>query len=646
MIADLEMAKQTKGEALHSQELPSSERRSVKTRWVFSPEVYVFLGVFALRLFVLVRLTESPFLLPEAGDSQFYNDWALRILRGQWTDHAAFYGLPLYAYLLAGIYKIVGYNPFVPGLLQAALEGGTAVLLYQLGQALYGGEANSPRGQIVGLIAAVTWGGFQAAAAFSVILMPTSWLVFVFWYCVWLIVKRRSVPSRWGLLAMGALMGFTAMGIATILFLVPLAIAAIFLRWPDRLPRQSVGTLVLLAGVLLGTSPAWMHNYFVAQDPVFLSAHGGVNLWIGNNPIATGYPRFPPGLHASQQAMLKDSITGAEQAAGHRLKRSEVSSYWSGKARAWITHHPLKWIRLLGTKVTKFWNAFQYDDLSIISALRDEGVLFPGLRFGLVAALAIPGFFLTCRRFPLSNWVAAAVLLHLLSLLPVFVTERYRLAAVPGLLLFAAIGIWELWNNLVTGGYHRIALYVGLLVASTWFVSLPQREPSLWALDSYNSGLRALQTNNLASADRKLNFAYAYSPQNAELNFALGNLRLAQGNVSAAKRFYLATLRLDPRHEGSYNNLGVIALNEKRWDLAVNFFTQALELEPHDSKTLYLLAQTHFQAGDLATARIRVEQAIKLIPNQPDFLSLHGEIEEKMNSTPSPRIKRSLHPTR
>jgi 4-amino-4-deoxy-L-arabinose transferase-like glycosyltransferase len=589
--------------------------------------VYLFLGVFALRLFVLVRLADSQFLLPDAGDSQFYNDWALRILRGHWTQHTAFYGLPLYAYLLAGIYTIVGYNPFVPGLLQAALEGGTAVLIYQLGRAVFGGKESSRRGQVVGLLAALSWGAFQPAAAFAVILMPTAWLVFIFWFFVWLIVKRRSRPNLWGVLAMGALLGFTAMGVATILFLVPLAVAALFLRWPDRLGRQITGALVLLAGVVLGASPAWLHNYLVARDPVFLSAHGGVNLWIGNNPMATGYPRFPPGLHAGQQAMLKDSITTAEAAMGRPLKHSEVSRYWSNKAREWIRENPLVWARLLGTKVMNFWNAFQYDDLSIISALRDEGVIFPGLRFGLVAALAIPGFCLAWKRFPLSSWVAAAVVLHMISLLSVFVTERYRLAAVPGLLLFAAAGTWELWNNLVTGNYHRVALYLGLLAASTGFVSLPQREPSLWALDSYNSGLRAMQSKDLTSAERRLDLAYAYVPQNAELNFALGNLRLAQGNISAAKGFYLATLRLDPRHEGSYNNLGVLALGEDRWELAQKLFTQALRQTPDDAKTRYLLARALYGAGDIAGARREIEHACTLAPKQPEFLKFRDQLE-------------------
>src|SRR6266446_9569981 len=88
----------------------------------------IFVAVFLLRLINLARIANSPFLLPSRGDMHFYNDWAQRILRGELTEHLAFYGMPGYAYLLALLYRIFGFNPFIPGLLQAGLDAGTAVL--------------------------------------------------------------------------------------------------------------------------------------------------------------------------------------------------------------------------------------------------------------------------------------------------------------------------------------------------------------------------------------------------------------------------------------------------------------------------------------------------------------------------------------
>src|SRR6516164_9671508 len=80
----------------------------------------IFLVVFALRLWSLIRLTHSSLLVPSRGDMHFYNDWAKQILHGQFVQRLAFYGLPGYAYLLAFLYRLVGENPFVPGMLQAA----------------------------------------------------------------------------------------------------------------------------------------------------------------------------------------------------------------------------------------------------------------------------------------------------------------------------------------------------------------------------------------------------------------------------------------------------------------------------------------------------------------------------------------------
>jgi hypothetical protein len=609
------------------------------------PATYLFAGVFLLRLLVLARLTASPFLLPTRGDMHFYNDWAQRILRGELTDHVAFYGLPGYAYLLAFLYKLFGYTPFIPGLLQALLDSGTAVLIYWFTLRVFPTERRTSAGpttrgwrfiatrepEVVAVIAALGWAFFVPAQAYSAILMPTAWFVFAFWFVVWRTVRKDSGPTPKECLLLGMLVGLTAVTVATILFLIPLVVAALFLKRKanNGQPwcRFSLGAALLFFGVVAGTSPCWIYNYFVARDPVVLSAHSGINFWIGNNPKANGYPRFPPGLRAGQAAMLEDSITTAESAAGHSLKRSEVSAYWSRKARNYIANHPSEWLGLLLTKLRNFWNAFQYDDLSIITSLREEHVILPGLYFGIVAAFAIPGMLLGWRFSPVSRWLTAAILLQMMAVLTVFITERYRLPIVPGLLVFAAFGLSIFWRNFVARQYGRAAGYLTLLVASIIAISWPQHDPSLWALDAYNSGWQALESGNLTLAEQKLSVARSYVPTNPETNFALGNLKLAQGKNGAAFSFYLATLKYDENHRGALNNLGVMALDANRYDVAEMWLQRAERLDPRNAKTHFLLAKVSLAKGNRPAAQLEIDTAIRLRPGQREFKQLRQQIE-------------------
>jgi len=600
------------------------------SRLRLQPAHYVFAAVLLVRLFVLGRLAGSAFLLPTRGDMHFYDDWAQKIVGGQLTDHHAFYGLPGYAYLLAGLYKLCGYNPYIPELLQSLLDAGTATLLYKISVALVP-QSGGRRGQIVGLMAAAAWAFCVPAQTYAAVLMPTAWFIFVFWFILWRIIKSQTSPDWWEALLLGLLAGVTATAIATILFLIPLLFCAIGLKpsVPARSHFRIVGCALVLLGVAIGTSPCWLHNYFIARDRVLLSAHSGINFWIGNNPDANGYPRFPPGLRAGQAAMLQDSIDVAESAAGHPLKRGEVSQFWSAKAHDYIANYPLAWLRLLGLKLHNFWSAFQYDDLSIITNLREQGVTLPGIYFGLFAALALPAMILTWNAAPLGRWITGAIFLQMLALLPVFTTERYRLPIVPGLAVFAAFGLVTLFSNFATGNLRPVLSYAMLLMVSTLFVSWPQREPSLWALDAYNSGWQALESGNLSLAERKLELARAYVPDNAETNFALGNLKFAQNDAATASSFYLTTLRLDPRHRGAINNLGVIALDASEFDTAEKWFRRAEDVDPRSAKTHFLLAKALVGKNDRVNARAEIEAAIALKPDQPEFNSLKQQIEHE-----------------
>ncbi|MGB8168184.1 MAG: hypothetical protein WCF18_11875, partial [Chthoniobacteraceae bacterium] len=263
------------------------------------PTLVVFLVAFAVQLFVLVRFSQSVHFLPSSDDMKFYNDWAIRISRGEWTDHQAFYGLPGYAYCLAAIYMVLGkWGIFLTvalvGILQALMSAGIAAVIYQLAAGAFSrekGEAadtlTDARPRVIGIAGALAWIAFTPAHAFSAILMPTVWLVLAYYSCV-LCAQTTQESSWWKPWAfVGVFCGAVAMLVATILFAVPLLVVAIALSVERgaalrlRLPRIGLAIATLVAGIYIGASPAWIHNYFIAREPVMLSAHSGINFWIG-----------------------------------------------------------------------------------------------------------------------------------------------------------------------------------------------------------------------------------------------------------------------------------------------------------------------------------------------------------------------------
>lgn len=604
---------------------------------------WVFLFTFLLRFFALSRLADSPYFLPKSSDMKFYSDWALHITNGQLTSGESFYGLPGYAYFLAAIFTLVGFDPFFVGVLQAAADGVTACFLCQIATVTFGEtKKSSPsqthcgsvsNGTLIGCLAGLAWAFYQPAQTFSIVLMPTSWLAMVFWGCIYWILKTRSqaVCRPWA--AMGLLIGATSMVIATILFLLPIIIWAIAVRVQGA-ARKCAAILILVFAVLIGMSPCWIHNLFVAKEPVLLSAHSGLNFFIGNNALSNGYPKTPPGMSADQEQMLADSITLAEKASGHPLKHYEVSRYWSEKANHFIHQNFQSWLRLMGLKLKNFWNAFQYDDLSLITHFSLDRIIFPGFRFGFIAALGLAGMVSVGFKHPKALWIVAAICLHMTALLTVFITERYRLAAVPGLCLLGATFVVELWDSLLCRKWAK-GLGLGAIgIATTFLVSIPQSDESLWILDYYNIGANSTRAGELDKAQRNLEQAFAYDPTNADTNFALGNLWLEKNDHVQAKFFYQRTLQAEPTHAKAWNNAGVLAMQEERWALADKLFSHCLANAPKDAKAHFLAARTKLELKDLQGAQKEIKAALELSREEKAFQELDQKIKAAVAQRP------------
>ena len=642
----------------------STFSKSPESLWSrIPPAFWVFLAAFLCQFVVLNLIASSHHFLPDSDDMKFYDTWAHK-LNGElpWRPNepnapgTAFYGMPGYSYTLAAIYTATGgydheYSPYLVAQLQAVLHALTAMFIFLLGRAIFGEKG---RGTVIGALGAAGWVAFTPAQVFSAILMPTAWIVCAFWGLIyWLVRLSESGRVSWWRpwLWMGLLMGAVALMVTSILMLIPLVIVAIALsvgrgRGLGRRVLSSVGAVaVLLGGVYTGCSPAWVHNYFYAHDRVLFSAHDGLNYYIGNHAEANGYTKIPPILRAAQESLLLDSLSIPERELGRPLKRSEVSAYWKAKGQAFIHEHPAAWLRLMGVKFANFWNNYQYDDLSILKLLRDEGVVPPGLRFGFAGALALPAMLLCFWRWPRSRWVVAACLFHMGAVLMVFITERYRMAAAPGLLLLGAGGLYFLWENLASRRWLAAAVYLIALAGAGWFASVPQTDITLYSLDYYKAGIRATEAAQslqeqkgdprdiaafLDRAQRNLETAYGYIPTNSENSLALGNVWMTRGDLTRAESCYRRAIALAAQtphaSDGALNNLGVILLQQKRWPEAEPLFLAAIKAEPEAAKTWYLLALSRKEQGKRAAAAEAVATAIQLDPTRPEFQKMRDEL--------------------
>jgi tetratricopeptide (TPR) repeat protein len=607
--------------------------RTIPAGQITRSSLWVFLATILLRAIPLILFADSPFSAPDDGDMAFYHAWALRFLGGQWSDGKAFYGLPGYPALLAAIYKLVGIDFLVVGSMQLLADAATGVIIFLLAHLALEtgrGHRSGPGGKAVAALpfaAALAWAILQPSVAYSLILMPTSWAIFGYWALI-LVLVRRGGESGAGLpFWIGCCAGFLAMMVATVLAVVPLA-AIVAVANPVPWRRRALAVCALALGVGVGSSPCWVHNRFVAGEPVFLSAHSGLNFFVGNHPDSNGYPRSPGGLRSTQAEMLADSIRVAEQALGRALTRAEVSAFWSGRANRWIKAHPGAWARLLAVKIANFWNAFEYDDLSALTIFREREILLPGTTFGLLAWLGMPGLALAMMGGNRSGRiVAGGVLFQLAALLPVFVTERYRLPAAPGLIVLAATAVAA--GIGVVGGREikRGSWFLALLIGSAVLVGWPRDRAGLAVHDLHNAGCADVAAGDFESAEKKLLRAAALRPDDAEIQYSLGNLRAKQRRAQEAKGFYRRAVEIDPLHGRAWNDLAILALAEGNHAVAASFIARAVELLPGDAAARYVKAVAFGGAGDRATAIEAAREAVRLDPSQPVFRELLMQLD-------------------
>lgn len=423
----------------------------------------VFLLALAFRaLYLWGQAAHNPTFAWPLQDCLAHHDWAQKITGGEGMGETPFFRAPLYYYLLAFVYQLFGPSVAAAKILSIVLGAATCYLIARLGNHL-GGFAT---GFVAGLLAALYW-PFVYFDSHLLSAGVESFLNVGFLLLLLTAVKRENLPL---FLAAGIVWGLSAITRPIVLAVTPGIVLWIWFVVGGRAKWKRWLTVCAALGLggCLAVLPVTIRNAVVGGEAVLVASNGGVNFYIGNNPHTNGYSAIVPGTRADWEGGYEDTHRIAEDALGRRLTESEVSSFWFDRATDWIGEHPGAWSALLGKKLRLFWSPTEISNNAPIGFFAEMAPISALFWFGFPLLTLLAAASLTVRRGPQRGWALLAIFggLYMVTVVTFFVPARFRLPALPVLIVFAASGLTALPALVKTQRHGRLAAYVIVALAA------------------------------------------------------------------------------------------------------------------------------------------------------------------------------------
>ncbi len=581
-----------------------------------------------IRLVFVIQWHDLPYGAFPILDADAYDKAAQAIASGDLLRPRAFYQSPLYSYLLGFFYALFGRSFFLVSLLGAFLDAGTVAVLTLFTRRAFG----LPAAGLTALLAAL----YRPMIFYSAPPMKEPLALFLLSLFMLFGLKALEENKRKNAALAGLFLGLGTLARSNALLLAPMFI---FLAFAKRKKKSfpNIGIFILM--LFLAIAPATIHNAIVSGDFVLTSYAGGFNLYIGHNPSANGVNAYPPEVSTDPMQEELNAFWIAQQTTGHDIKPSEISAFWRKKAVAYILANPWQEIVLLKNKIEAFFNGgerFDNYDPNFIAA-----------HFGTLLAWPLPGFALVCslaafafvpalaRKDPAALFLLTMLIAYFLSVLPFYVTDRYRLPAV--LFLFPMAGATIPAAQKIIASKNK-KLFGGALAAFVLFAFLGFRpDPFQRNLDAYHWGTLTAAYSQLGQNEKvfeAFNKGLALPEgsvgSQAYIHAAYASER--QGNEKGALRLLEQALTLFPQDATVPYNMGRLHAGKGELQEAQKDFETALRLDPSYVLTHYALAMIHEHRGNLEFARIFVSQGLAIDPGNAYLREIAARLKQQPGS--------------
>lgn len=419
-----------------------------------------------LRVGMVSSLDGTPFLVDPILDGEVYDRWAREIAFERSPGGATFFTDPLYAYFLAGLYRMFGRDLYLVRLVQVGVGVAGCLALFSAARRLLG-----VRAALVALALAATYRPF---VFFDTALLKDFLGVALIEVSLWRLAVSLDTERRAAWSVTGIAFGLLVLARGNALLLV----AGVALGLVARKRRAGGATLAaFLVGAGLVLLPVTLRNASVGGALVLPTSNLGSNLYIGNNPENTTGRYLPPSFvtAGSPRFEERDFRREAERRVGRPLGAGEVDSFWRREALRFIARNPATFLTTTAKRAALLVNRREIpDDYDLDFLARFSRVLrLPLPTFALVGVLGFLGLALSVRERPRFFWYHLLLASYLVSIVFFFVFARFRLPLMPLLMLFAAYAITETCASIRSRDRRAVARSALLGVGAAGLVHLP-----------------------------------------------------------------------------------------------------------------------------------------------------------------------------
>lgn len=608
--------------------------------------VVILYGIaLGLRLYQYSHLTNTLMAHVLLMDEAYYRSEAQNILLGVPQPTDSWFMTPLYPYFLSAIF-LVRDAPVAAYLVQMILGAALAPLAFVLARRLMG--------PLWGVVAGLAVATFAPLVFFEGLLLVESLVTVSLTASFVLAVGGRQAPARAAV--SGLLLGIAILGRGSNAVLLP-----VWLLWfwfaerssaagsaerpaPASIPRWKrawkPAWLWCAAGCLVTLLPLLAYNATHARQPLFLTANGGFNLYLGNGPQATGIFQLPEDLDLAQDPL---ALRYVQRNIQRPVTASEAQHFWMQKTLEHVREHPGRAVQLVAWKLLLFWNRTSFPQVEGFETAIETLPLsrWPFWRSLLVLPLALlaVGIVILDRRHPEAaarRFLVASVLLYSAAIALFFITDRYRMGILPLVIVLALLpfeAAVRAWTR------HRRWMVLPMAVALALLVHLT--DSHRLAIDRtrmrrdihVHDALRFAKAERYEAAVDEYRQALQLDPDDPEILDGLARLYARAGLDSLALDQLEGLLRDHPESARSWYNLGNLYRRLQRHEDAIDAFERSLALEPQREAAWNNLGESYRALGDTLRAEQAYRRALDLVPgheqawnNLGALLALRGDV--------------------